>query len=159
MTDLEYVNGEFTISTDRARLDLPTIHQFLANSYWASNIPLAVVEKSIQNSLCFGVYQGRTQVGFARVISDYATFAYLVDVFILEPYRGQGLAKWLMQCILAHPELQGLRRWMLMTRDAHSLYRQYGFQSPTTFDRYMEIVNPDVYQQPAAAYTCRQQAT
>jgi GNAT superfamily N-acetyltransferase len=139
-------NG-FTISTDPARLDLDTMHDYLANrSYWARGIPRAVLEKSNQNSLCFGVYRGEQQVGFARVISDYATFAYIEDLFILEDYQGQGLGKWLMACIRAHPELQGLRRWMLLTRDAHGLYAQYGFQPLSRPERHMEISVPGIYQ-------------
>jgi len=108
-----WVRGEFEISTDPARIDLATVHNFLTHSYWAKGIPVETAQQSIQNSLCFGVYQGKQQVGFARIITDYATFAYLADVFILEQYRGRGLSKWLMECIVAHPQLQGLRRWML----------------------------------------------
>ena len=107
--------GDFNISTDPARLDLNLIHQFLAASYWAAGVPRDVVKRSIEHSLCFGVYHRDHQVGFARIITDYATFAYLADVFILETYRGQGLAGWLVEFIVAHPQLQGLRRWMLAT--------------------------------------------
>ncbi len=145
---MEFRNGNFLISTDKAKLQLPIIHDFLANSsFWAKNVPLAVVQKAIANSLCFGVYEDDQQIGFARVTSDYATFAYLADVFILESHRGRGLSKWLMSCIVAHPELQGLRRWMLATRDAHGLYAQYGFRELEKPERFMELHNPQVYAQ------------
>ena len=137
--------GRFLISTDRAKLDLDVIHKFLARSYWAAGVPRATVVRSIENSLCFGVYDGAEQVGFARIISDFATFAYIADVFILEPYRDRGLGKELMASIMAHPDLQGLRRWSLATRDAHGLYAQYGFTALENPSRMMEIVNPDVY--------------
>lgn len=143
---LEYSRDGFLLSTDKAKLQLPVIHDFLAReSYWAKGIPLALVEKSLANSLCFGIYEDEKQIGFARVITDCATFAYLADVFILEEYRGRGLAKWLMSCILAHPELQGLRRWLLATRDAHALYAQYGFRALAKPESFMELHNPDVY--------------
>lgn len=124
-----------TISTDKSRLDVPMIHRFLSEeSYWAANIPLEIVECSIANSLCFGVYVGERQVGFARVVTDYATFGYVADVFIIPTHRGRGLAKQLMAFIMSHEALQGLRRLMLVTQDAHGLYRQFGFSS---------IQNPD----------------
>jgi GNAT superfamily N-acetyltransferase len=141
----EYSRGEFTISTDAARLDLDVIHRFLTTSYWAAGIPPNVVKRSIEHSLCFGVYHQDRQVGFARVISDYATFAYLADVFIIEAYRGQGLARWLVEVITAHPDLQGLRRWMLATRDAHALYEKVGFVGIKAPDRWMERHFADVY--------------
>lgn len=137
--------GRFLISTDRSKLDLDVIHKFLARSYWAAGVPRATVVRSIENSLCFGVYDGAEQVGFARIISDFATFAYIADVFILEPYRERGLGKELMASIMAHPDLQGLRRWSLATRDAHGLYAQYGFTALENPSRMMEIANPDVY--------------
>ena len=141
--------NEYEISTDRTRLDLAMIHDFLSNhSYWAAGIPLAVVKKSIENSLCFGVYYQGKQVGFARVVTDYATTAYVGDVFILEPYRGKGLGKRLIKTIIDHPELEGLRLWFLGTRDAHELYEKYGFKKVkgTPFmERLMAILNPDVY--------------
>ena len=137
--------GRFLISTDRAKLDLDVIHRFLARSYWAAGVPRATVARSIENSLCFGVYDGADQVGFARIVSDFATFAYIADVFILEPYRDRGLGKELMASIMAHPDLQGLRRWSLATRDAHGLYAQYGFTALENPSRMMEIANPDVY--------------
>ena len=137
--------GEFVVTTDSTLFDEHLLHKVLFESYWAKGIPRDVVARSIRNSLCFGVFKDREQVGFARVISDYATYAYLADVFILEPYRGRGLAKFLMQCIMQHPQLQGLRRWTLATRDAHALYAQFGFKPLANPDRFMELHNPDVY--------------
>ena len=136
---------EFEISTDAARVDVAAVHSFLANSYWAAGIPLETVAHSIQNSLCFGIYRGHEQLGFARVITDHATFAYLADVFVLPSFRGRGLGKWLMQCIVADPDLQGLRRWSLITRDAHGLYQAFGFQPLRTPERWMEKHDPEVY--------------
>src|SRR5919109_1386458 len=124
----ERTEGEFMVSSDAKKLDLDVVHGFLKDCYWARGIPRAVVRRSLQNSLCFGVYHGRAQVGFARAITDRATFAYLADVFVLESYRKRGLAKFMMRCIMQHPELQGLRRWSLLTRDAHQLYHQFGFK-------------------------------
>ena len=140
-----WTKGEFEISTDPARLDLNTVHGFLTASYWARGIPRETVERSIENSLSFGIYHGARQVGFARVVTDRATYAYLADVFVLPDYRGRGLSKWMMECILAHPDLQGLRRWMLVTQDAHELYRNYGFVPLKAPERWMEIHRPDVY--------------
>jgi len=137
--------GELEISTDPARVDTSAVHSFLTASYWAEGVPLAVVERSIRNSLCFGVYRGGEQAGFARVITDRATFAYLADVYVLPAFRGRGVAKWLMECILAHPDLQGLRRWSLITRDAHGLYQAFGFQPLRAPERWMEKHDPDVY--------------
>ena len=142
----EWRRDGFTISTDRSKLDREAIHEFLAGSYWATGIPRDVVDRSIEGSLCFGVFDGERQVGFARVITDSATFAYLADVFVLESHRGRGLAAWLMECILAHPELQGLRRWMLLTRDAHPLYRQSGFRDLAHPERVMEMTFPGIYE-------------
>jgi GNAT superfamily N-acetyltransferase len=140
----------FTISTDPARLDVPLIYDYLSNqSYWAPGISRELVERSIANSLCFGAYTADgQQVGFARIISDRATFAYLCDVFVLDAYRGQGISKLLMRHITDHPELQGLRRWMLGTRDAHSLYAQYGFTPLASPQRFMENAKLDPYRQP-----------
>ena len=135
------------VSTDQAKLDLAVIHEFLSRSYWAEGIPLEVMEKSLAHSLCFGVYERDRQIGFARVISDFATYAYLADVFILESHRGRGLAKLLMREIMSHPELQGLRRFTLATRDAHGLYKQFGFAELARPDRHMEIARPGIYQQ------------
>jgi GNAT superfamily N-acetyltransferase len=119
--------GEYLISTDASLLDLKVIHDFLSSSYWAAGVPKSVMERSIENSLCFGVYRGEEQAGFARVVTDHATFAYLADVFVLEEHRGRGIGKWLVEVVISHPDLQGLRRWMLATRDAHDLYRRYAF--------------------------------
>ena len=139
--------GRFLISTDRSKLDVDVIHEFLTRSYWAAGIPRATVVRAIENSLCFGVYDGDDQIGFARVVSDFATFAYIADVFILEQYRERGLGKELMASVMAHPDLQGLRRWSLGTRDAQGLYAQFGFEPVlNTLSRtVMEIVNPEVY--------------
>ena len=143
---VEYRRGEYLISTDPARLDLDVVHGFLTNCYWAKGIPKDVMARSIERSLCFGVYDGSgAQGGFARVITDFATIAYLGDVFVLESHRGHGLGKWLMECIMQHPALQGLRRWILLTRDAHGLYSQYGFAPLKSPERYMELHNADVY--------------
>jgi GNAT superfamily N-acetyltransferase len=144
---VESHRGDFLISTDPARLDLDVIHNFLSNCYWAKGVPREVVARSIEHALCFGVYDGSgAQVGFARVISDFATVAYVGDVFVLDSHRGQGRGKWLMECITQHPALQGLRRWILTTRDAHGLYQQVGF-TPVKFpERYMERHDPHVYE-------------
>lgn len=136
---------DYTISTDKDTLNIPYIHQFLTKSYWAEGIPINIVQRSIQGSLCFGVYKGQQQIGFARVISDLATYAYLADVFIDEAHRGKGLSKWLVQAILDYPDLQGLRRFELGTRDAHGLYAQFGFTPLPNPDIFMQIRNPDVY--------------
>ena len=141
----EWQRGEYTVTTDPARVDLAVVHGYLADSYWAKGIPLEVVRRSIANSLNFSVYHGAEQVGFARVITDYATFAYVGDVFVLEPHRGRGLSKWVMELIVSHPDLQGFRRWVLLTRDAHGLYRQFGFTAIAAPDRYMERWTPDAY--------------
>ncbi len=133
----EYHRGEFVISTDRERLDLDVIHGFLTDCYWAKGIPRELVARSIENSLCFGVYSEGKQVGFARVISDYATYAYIGDVFVLEPYRGHGLGKWLMECIMQDPRLKGLRRWSLVRDDAHGLYEQFGFTKLKSPEKYL----------------------
>lgn len=137
--------GEFTITTDPRHLDLPLIHRTLAASYWAKGIPYDVVVRSIEHSMPFGVFRGEEQVGFARVITDRATFAYLADVFVVEAWKGKGLGTWLMEIIVAHPELQGLRRWVLLTRDAHALYRKFGFEAPQRPEAYMDRWDPDVY--------------
>ncbi len=146
---MEYRRGEFLISTSRERLSLDVVHGFLTNCYWAKGIPREVVVRSIEHALCFGVYDGEgAQVGFARVISDFATTAYLGDVFVLEAYRGRGLGKWLMECIIQHPSLQNLRRWILTTRDAHGLYSQVGFTPVKAPERFMELHQPNVYGTP-----------
>ena len=144
---VEHRRGEFLISTDPARLDLDVIHGFLTNCYWAKGIPLDLVARSIERSLCFGIYDGNgAQIGFARVITDFATIAYLGDVFVLESHRGRGLSKWMMECITQHSALQGLRRWILLTRDAHQLYAKFGFTPLKSAERYMELHRPDVYE-------------
>src|ERR1017187_4529575 len=146
-TVVESRRGEFLISTDPNRLDLDVIYEFLTNCYWSKGIPREVVVGSIEHSLCFGVYDGNgAQVGFARVVSDFATVAYLGDVFILETHRGRGLSKWLMESITQHPALQGLRRWILLTRDAHELYKKFGFTPVKAPERYMERHDPSVYE-------------
>lgn len=134
----EHKQAEFVVSTDPERLDLAVIHDFLANeTYWSPGVSREKVARQMQHSLCFGLYTGERQIGFARVISDFTTFAYLADVFVTRPYRGQGLGKWLVQTILAHPELQGLRKFTLNTRDAHGLYRQFGFENDPSPENYL----------------------
>jgi len=138
---------DLRITTEKAELDIPFIHQFLSEqSTWAKGIPLAVVQRSIEHSLCFGGFLGNAQVGFARVVSDYATFANLVDVFVLPEHRGKGYSKALMSAVLAHPQLQGLRRMMLATGDAHGLYAQYGFTAPLYPRSIMERYFPGIYE-------------
>lgn len=140
-------NG-YLVSTDPSKLDIPMIHKYLSQeSYWAKNIPFEVLERSIANSFCFGVYHYEKQIGLARLITDKATFAYLADVFILEEHRGKGLSKWLLSIIHSHPDMQGLRRWMLGTRDAHRLYAQFGWVPlpEEIVPRFMQLHNPDVY--------------
>ena len=135
------------ISTEKSELDLALIHDFLATgSSWAQGIPFETVRKSIEHSLCFGGYLGQTQVAFARVISDFATFANLVDVFVLPAYRGRGYSKAMVESVIAHPQLQGLRRFTLATFDAHDLYARYGFAPPSKPDTLMEIYRPGIYQ-------------
>jgi GNAT superfamily N-acetyltransferase len=136
---------EFTISTDKRKINIRYVHNFLSNSYWAEGIPIQVVRISIKNSLCFGLYHGQHQIGFARMVTDRATFAYLADVFIDEKFRGRGLSKWLLENIMAHPDLQGLRRIMLATRGAHTLYNKFGFTLLSNVDRWMQIHHEDVY--------------
>jgi N-acetylglutamate synthase-like GNAT family acetyltransferase len=147
MNDDAFIKKGFYISTDKTLLDFDAIYNYLDNdSYWAKGIPVEKLKKSIENSLCFGVYQDKKQAGFARIITDKATFAYLCDVFILPDFRGVGLSKWLVQTITGHTDLQGLRRWSLATLDAHGLYKQFGFTPITHADRWMEIFTP--YQAP-----------
>lgn len=136
---VEERRGPFLISTDPRRLDLDVIHNYLSQeSYWAAGVDRDTVARSLQGSLCFGVYHDGDQIGLARAITDRATYAYVADVFILAEFRGRGLGKWLMQCVRRHPQLQGLRKWALHTRDAHGLYEQYGFKRLQETDRYME---------------------
>lgn len=143
---LDWTQGRFQISTSLDRLDGDAVHAYLTRSYWAPGIPRDLVERSLRNSLCFGLYEGNRQIGLARVITDGATFAYLCDVYVLEEYRGQGLAKWMMACVRSHPALQGLRRFVLITRDAHGLYEQYDFTPLGKPEGYMEIRRPHAYQ-------------
>lgn len=145
----EWQKGEFLISTDRSRLDVAMIHDFLSRrSYWARGRELEVVKRGIENSLNFGVYRQDQQIGFARVVTDYATFAWLADVFVLEEHRGRGLGKWLVEVILSHPQLQGFRRWALATRDAHELYRNFGFHELMRPERWMERPDPNMRESP-----------
>jgi N-acetylglutamate synthase-like GNAT family acetyltransferase len=142
---MNFIKDRFVISTEKEKLDIDFIHSFLTRSYWAEGISKEIIKRSIDGSLCFGVFENGKQIGFARMITDKATFAYLADVFIIEEYRGLGLSKWLMEVIMSHPDLQGLRRMMLATRDAHSLYEKFGFTQLTNADRWMQIHDPDVY--------------
>jgi len=148
----ERQQDEFTVSTDPHRLDLDAIHAALTTSYWSEGIPRETVERALRGSLCFGLYvlagragSGERQIGLARVVTDAATFAYLCDVYVLPEFRGRGLGKLLMQAVMEHPDLQGLRRFSLVTQDAHGLYRQFGFTEIRSPDRHMEIVRPDLY--------------
>ncbi|MFN0139372.1 MAG: GNAT family N-acetyltransferase [Pyrinomonadaceae bacterium] len=137
--------GDYELDTDKRRLDIASIHHFLSGTYWAKTRTLEQTLTAIENSLCFGVYRGREQVGFARVVTDKATFAYIGDVFIIEAERGKGLSKWLMEVIVTQPDLQNLRRWLLATRDAHGLYKQYEFDELRFPERWMERTSPDAY--------------
>lgn len=138
----------FTLSTDPGRLDMDAIHAFLSTSYWAEGIPREILERALRNSLCFGLYdREERQIGLARVITDKATYAYLCDVYVLPEHRGQGLGAWMMEGVMAHPELQGLRRFSLVTRDAHELYRPFGFTEIANPGSYMEIARPGIYKQ------------
>jgi GNAT superfamily N-acetyltransferase len=139
---IETHRDPFTISTDPARLDIDAICDFFTRAYWAHGRPRERTERALANSLVFGVYEGTKQIGIARVVSDYAVVAYLCDVFIHEDYRAHGLGKWLIETVMAHPDLQGLRRWTLATRDAHGLYKQYGFSPLADPAGWMEILNP-----------------
>jgi len=148
----EWRRGNFLISTDAALLDAEVVQRWLAEqSYWVPGIPLDVVRRGIEGSLNFGLYAGggaRT-IGLARIITDYATFAYVCDVFVLDEFRSRGLGIWLMECVAAHPRLQGLRRWMLGTKDAHTLYEKTGFRPVAAPDRWMEKADPDIYRRNA----------
>lgn len=142
---MERRQGEFVITTDPQRLDLDVIHRELAASYWAAGIPRDVVERAVAHSINFGLLHAERQIGCARVVTDRATFAYLADVFVLDEFRGRGLGKWLVRTIREHPELHGLRRWMLVTRDAHGLYEPLGFRPLAHPERVMEIHDPSIY--------------
>lgn len=151
MSPQTWTRDDFAVTTDPARIDIDAVHRFLSEeSYWAKAIPRDVVERAIRNSLCFSVLHRDRLVGFARVVSDRATVAYVGDVFVVADHRGKGLSKWLMECIVAHPELQGLRRWMLATADAHGLYAQFGFTPLKAPARWMEKHDPGVYERKGA---------
>lgn len=146
MSYQSWQRDRFEISTDKSRLQIDVIQRFLSDeSYWAQSRTLEQTRTAIENSVCFGVYDADKQIGFARVISDFATFAYIGDVFVLSEYRGQGISKWLMETMLVHPDLQGLRRWILATKDAHGLYSQYGFHGLKFPERWMELPAPNAY--------------
>jgi len=142
---VELTREQYAISTDPQRLNIDAIHGYLSRSFWAAGISRELVAKSIANSLSFGLFDGASQVGFARVVTDRATFAYLCDVYVLESHRGRGLGKWLIDAVMAHPDLQRLRRFQLVTRDAHGLYARHGFTVPENPDRHMEIFRRDMY--------------
>lgn len=145
----EWQRGEYTISTDNNRLDIRKIHDFIANqSYWAQGRTIETVQRALDNSLNFGLYENNQQVGFARVVTDYATFAWIADVFVLPEHRGLGLCKWLMEVILSHSELQGFRRWVLATKDAHGLYARFGFIALHRPERWMERPDPNMQESP-----------
>ncbi len=145
----EWQRGEYSISTDRNRLDIRVIHDFISNqSYWAQGRPLETVQRSLDNSLNFGLHANDRQIGFARVVTDYATFAWIADVFVLPEHRGQGLSKWLLEVILSHPDLQGFRRWVLATKDAQSLYAGFGFIALHRPERWMERPDPSMQERP-----------
>lgn len=131
--------GQFLISADKSKLDIKVVHDFISNSYWAKGRQIGTMKRAIKNSLCFGLYKRNRQIGFGRVITDNATYAYIADVFILEEFRGLGLSKWMMQVILEYPELKGIRRWFLATKDAHGLYKKFGFRKLKNPDRLMEL--------------------
>lgn len=148
MEIIEITFDNYTITTDKSRLDILAIHDFLSkHSGWSRNIPLEKVKLSIENSLNFGLLHNENQIGFARVISDFSTIAYLGDIYILEQHRGKGLSKKLMEAVMSHPQLQGLRRWILLTSTANWLYEKYGFAKLPKPEIYMELFNPDVYQE------------
>lgn len=147
MKIFETTFNDFIISTDTSKLDITAIHDFLANhSGWSNNISLETVKNSIENSLNFGLFHNANQIGFARVISDFSTIAYLGDIYVLKKYRGKGLSKKLMDCIMNHENLQGLRRWILLTATAEWLYKKYGFVKLPKPEIYMELYNPKVYE-------------
>ena len=145
MVHFERKRGKFCVSTDPSRLDVKAMHAYLSRSYWAEGIPEEIVAKSIQGSLCFGLFEAERQIGLARVITDKATYAYLCDVYVLEDYQRSGLGQWLMEAVFSHPELQNLRRFNLVTRDAHGLYAKFGFEPLKDPSRHMEIRRPDIY--------------
>ena len=146
MSNISLSKGDYLISTDKRKLDINDVHEFLSKkAYWCLNIPIDKVQTAIENSLCFGVYKAEKQIGFARVITDFSTIAYLGDVYILEEHRGKGISKWLIEIIMNHPQLQGLRRWILLTGDAHELYRKYGWTDIADPTKWMELHHKNVY--------------
>jgi len=148
MNDEYFLNKGYHISTDKSLINFDVVHTYLSkDSYWAQQLPAETLKTAIENSICFGIYKQKQQVGFARVISDKATFAYICDVFVLPEFRGVGLSKWLVQTIITNPELQGLRRWSLATLDAHGLYKQMGFTELSKPGNWMEIYRPEIYKQ------------
>ena len=149
MADFTRTRGRYEISTEPARVDLEAVHAYVTRSYWAEGISKDVVAKAVAGSLCFSLFDGGAQVGFARVVTDRATFAYLCDVYVLEQHRGQGLGKWLMEELMCHPDLQGLRRFVLVTKDPQRLYEPFGFETPERSGHYMELFRPDIYKRRA----------
>lgn len=146
MEDITATKDDYLLTTDKTKLDLHMIHKFLSGeSHWAKNIPFDRVKKSVENSLCFGLFFNDNQVGFARVISDFSTIAYLGDLFILKEHRGKGLSRWMLEEIMNYPELRGLRRWILVTKDAHEVYQQYGWAMVARPENWLEIHDPEVY--------------
>ena len=145
----DWKQNQLLVSTDQTKLDVDAIHAFLSQAYWSEGVPRDIVERALRNSLCFGLYDAGKQVGLARVVTDYTTFAYLCDVYVLESHRGRGVGKWLIECVMAHPQLQGLRRVSLVTRDAHGLYGPFGFKPLAAPERHMEVIKPDIYRNPA----------
>ena len=144
--NLNTSKGDFLITTEKDKMNLEFIHDFLSNhSYWSKNIPFEKVQLAVEHSLNFGVFYKEKQIGYARIVSDFSTIAYLGDVFIITEYRGQGLSKWLMEQIMTHPNLQGLRRWILLTKDAHELYKKFNWKPIADPSRWMELHNPNVY--------------
>jgi GNAT superfamily N-acetyltransferase len=142
---VDLTKGQYCITTDPQKLDLDAIHSYLSRSFWAEGIPKDTVARSLANSLCFGLFDGASQIGLARVVTDRATYAYLCDVYVLESHRRHGLGKWLIESVMAHPDLQGLRRFQLVTRDAHGLYSRHGFAALAHPERHMEIFKHGMY--------------
>jgi GNAT superfamily N-acetyltransferase len=142
---VDLTRGQYSITTDPQKLDVDAIHAYLSRSFWAEGIPKDIVARSLANSLCFGLFDDAAQVGLARVVTDRATYAYLCDVYVLESHRTRGLGKWLIETVMAHPDLQGLRRFQLVTRDAHGLYSRHGFAAPAHPERHMEIFKHGMY--------------
>jgi len=149
MTESLEGRGRYEISTETSRVDVDAVHAYLSRSYWAEGIPKAIVAQAVAGSLCFSLFDRGAQIGFARVITDRATFAYLCDVYVLEAYRGQGLGKWLIEEATKHPAVAGVRRFVLVTRDAQGLYEPFSFKTPVDSGRYMEIFRPTIYKQTA----------